>query len=58
MKRGQAEEEPKPRSAAQADAYLADPTHLPEIWPSMVAIRNHQREAKALLDDLKRKLEA
>jgi uncharacterized membrane protein len=20
--------------------YLADPTHLPEIWPSMVAIRN------------------
>lgn len=25
--------------------YLADPTHLPEIWPSMVAIRNVQVHA-------------
>jgi len=25
--------------------YVADPTHLPEIWPSMVAIRNVQVQA-------------
>ena len=25
--------------------YVAEPTHLPEIWPSLVAVRNIQRQA-------------
>jgi uncharacterized membrane protein len=27
---------------AQVFDYVADPTHLPEIWPSLVAVRNVQ----------------
>jgi uncharacterized membrane protein len=36
--------------------YLADPTHLPEIWPSMIAIRNVEAHATGSSFDWEYKL--